>query len=102
MCNPNPTRIEPRAPVDLGAFIKKSERTTPCEGPRIRTTHDKSQGRRGSESGRSSNMSPAPPGTAEWTSAALRLATAAAASGAVRAAAQTADAITCQEANAAW
>src|SRR5260370_21117561 len=44
--NPNPTRIEPRTPVDLGAFIKKSERTTPQEGLRIRTTHDKSQGRR--------------------------------------------------------
>src|SRR5262249_2986215 len=33
--NPNPTRIEPRTPVDLGAFIQKSERTTPCEGQRI-------------------------------------------------------------------
>jgi len=41
---PNPTRIIPRTPVDLGAQVKKSERTTPCEGLRIRTTHDQSQG----------------------------------------------------------
>jgi transposase len=41
---PNPTRIEPRTPVDPGARVKKSERTTPCEGLRIRTTHDQSQG----------------------------------------------------------
>src|SRR5436190_4700317 len=47
--NPNPTRIEPRTPVGPGAFIKKSERTTPHEGLRIRTTHDKSQGRRASK-----------------------------------------------------
>jgi transposase len=40
--NPDPTRIKPRTPVDSRVFVKKSERTTPCEGPRIRTTHDKS------------------------------------------------------------
>ena len=44
--NPYPTRIEPRTPTDLGAFIKKSERPTPHEGHRIRMTHDKSQGLR--------------------------------------------------------
>src|SRR5579859_3970429 len=43
---PDPTRIEPRTPADPGAFVKKSERTTPCEGPRIRTTHDKGLGPR--------------------------------------------------------
>jgi len=43
---PNPTRIEPRTPADPGAFVKKSERTTPCEGLRIRTTHDKGLGPR--------------------------------------------------------
>ena len=46
---PDPTRIEPRTPVGPGAFVTKSERTTPCEGPRIRTTHDKSQGPRASK-----------------------------------------------------
>ena len=43
---PDPTRIEPRTPIDPGAFIKKSERTAPHEGHRIRTTHDKGQGPR--------------------------------------------------------
>src|SRR5437016_8358649 len=43
---PNPTRIKPRTPAEPGAVIKKSERTTPHEGHRIRTTHDKSQGPR--------------------------------------------------------
>ena len=46
---PYPARIKPRTPVDLGAFIKKSERTTPCEGHRIRSTDDKSQGPRASK-----------------------------------------------------
>ena len=46
--SPDPTRIRQRTPVDPGAFIKKSERTTPCEGLRIRTTHDKSLGPRAS------------------------------------------------------
>ena len=48
--NPDPTRIEPRTPADPGAFVKKSERTTPCEGPRIRTTHDKGLGPRATKS----------------------------------------------------
>jgi len=39
--NPYPARIKPRTPVDPAAFVQKSERTTPCEGHRIRTTHDK-------------------------------------------------------------
>jgi len=47
--NPDPTRIEPRTPVGPGAFIKKSERTTPQEGHRIRTTQDKSHGPRASK-----------------------------------------------------
>ena len=41
---PNPTRIKPRTPADPGAFIKKSERTIPQEGHRIRTTNDKGRG----------------------------------------------------------
>ncbi len=48
--NPDPARIEPRTPVDPRVFVQKSERTTPCEGPRIRTTHDKSQGPRARKS----------------------------------------------------
>jgi transposase len=46
---PNPTRIEPGTPIDPGAFIKKSERTTPQEGHRIGTTYDKGQGPRASK-----------------------------------------------------
>jgi len=43
---PYPARIEPRTPVGPEAIITKSERTSPCEGHCIRTTHDKSQGPR--------------------------------------------------------
>ena len=46
---PHPTRIEPRTPIDPGAFIQKSERTSPHEGHRIRTTRDKGQGPRASK-----------------------------------------------------
>src|SRR5690349_8103496 len=46
---PDPTRIKPRTPADPGAFVKKSERTTPCEGLCIRTTHDKGLGPRASK-----------------------------------------------------
>ena len=43
---PYPKRIRERTPADPGAFVQKSERTTPCEGSCIRTTSDKSPGPR--------------------------------------------------------